>query len=69
MLWGEFRFSSGLPFFVIGGFSRERLEALGFKLDSRVIQREPIGSHDYNCLQMNAFAVVRDSGALPEKYT
>ena len=39
----------------------------GFKLDSRVIQHEPLGFHDYNCLQMNAFAVVSDSGTLPEE--
>jgi len=47
--------------------SRKRLEAFGFKLDSRVIQHEPLGFHDYNCLQMNAFAVVSDSGTLPEE--
>ena len=47
--------------------SRKRLEASGFKLDSRVIQHEPLGFHDYNCLQMNAFAVVSDSGTLPEE--
>ena len=47
--------------------SRKRLEATGFKLDSRVIQHEPLGFHDYNCLQMNAFAVVSDSGTLPEE--
>ena len=47
--------------------SRKRLEASGFKLDRRVIQHEPLGFHDYNCLQMNAFAVVSDSGALPEE--
>ena len=47
--------------------SRERLEASGFQLDSRVIQHEPLGFHDYNCLQMNAFAVVSDSGTLPEE--
>ena len=46
--------------------SRKRLEASGFKLDPRVIQHEPLGFHDYNCLQMNAFAVVSDSGTLPE---
>lgn len=39
----------------------------GFKLDSRVVQHEPLGFHDYNCLQMNAFAVVSDSGTLPEE--
>ena len=47
--------------------SRKRLEATGFQLDSRVIQHEPLGFHDYNCLQMNAFAVVSDSGTLPEE--
>ncbi len=47
--------------------SRNRLEKSGFKLDSRVIQNEPLGFHDYNCLQMNAFAVVSDSGTLPEE--
>lgn len=47
--------------------SRKRLEASGFKLDRRVIQHEPLGFHDYNCLQMNAFAVVSDSGTLPEE--
>lgn len=47
--------------------SRKRIEATGFKLDSRVIQHEPLGFHDYNCLQMNAFAVVSDSGTLPEE--
>ena len=47
--------------------SRKRLEATGFKLDPRVIQHEPLGFHDYNCLQMNAFAVVSDSGTLPEE--
>jgi UDP-N-acetylglucosamine 2-epimerase (non-hydrolysing) len=47
--------------------SRKRLEATGFVLDSRVIRQEPMGFHDYNCLQMNAFAVVSDSGTLPEE--
>ena len=47
--------------------SRKRLEASGFKLDKRVIRNEPLGFHDYNCLQMNAFAVVSDSGTLPEE--
>ena len=47
--------------------SRNRLEKSGFKLDRRVIQHEPLGFHDYNCLQMNAFAVVSDSGTLPEE--
>lgn len=47
--------------------SRNRLEASGFKLDARVIRQEPLGFHDYNCLQMNAFAVVSDSGTLPEE--
>jgi len=47
--------------------SRKRLEASGFKLDKRVIQHEPLGFHDYNCLQINAFAVVSDSGTLPEE--
>lgn len=47
--------------------SRKRFEASGFKLDRRVIQHEPLGFHDYNCLQMNAFAVVSDSGTLPEE--
>ena len=47
--------------------SRKRLEASGFKLDRRVIQNEPLGFHDYNCLQMNAFCCVSDSGTLPEE--
>ena len=47
--------------------SRKRLEASGFQLDARVIQHEPLGFHDYNCLQMNAFCVVSDSGTLPEE--
>lgn len=47
--------------------SKKRLQESGFKLDERVIQHEPLGFHDYNCLQMNAFAVVSDSGTLPEE--
>lgn len=47
--------------------SKKRLEESGFKLDIRVVQHEPLGFHDYNCLQMNAFAVVSDSGTLPEE--
>lgn len=47
--------------------SKKRLEESGFQLDSRVIQHEPLGFHDYNCLQMKAFAVVSDSGTLPEE--
>ena len=47
--------------------SRKRLEQSGFKIDSRVIAHEPLGFHDYNHLQMNAFAVVSDSGTLPEE--
>lgn len=47
--------------------SRRRLETSGFVLDKRVIQHEPLGFHDYNCLQMNAFCVVSDSGTLPEE--
>ena len=47
--------------------SKKRLEQSGFKLDERVIQHEPLGFHDYNCLQMNAFCVVSDSGTLPEE--
>jgi UDP-N-acetylglucosamine 2-epimerase (non-hydrolysing) len=47
--------------------SRKRLEESSFKLDSRVIAHEPLGFHDYNCLQMNAFCVVSDSGTLPEE--
>ena len=47
--------------------SRNRLDASGFVLDGRVIRHEPLGFHDYNCLQMNAFAVVSDSGTLPEE--
>ena len=47
--------------------SKKRLEQSGFQLDKRVIQHEPLGFHDYNCLQMNAFAVVSDSGTLPEE--
>ena len=47
--------------------SKKRLATSGFQLDKRVIQHEPLGFHDYNCLQMNAFAVVSDSGTLPEE--
>ena len=47
--------------------SKKRIEAMGFQLDHRVIQHDPLGFHDYNCLQMNAFAVVSDSGTLPEE--
>ena len=47
--------------------SRKKLEATGFKLDPRVKQNEPLGFHDYNCLQMNAFCCVSDSGTLPEE--
>ena len=47
--------------------SRKRIQDSGFKLDKRVIQHEPLGFHDYNCLQMNAFCVVSDSGTLPEE--
>lgn len=47
--------------------SKKRIEQTGFQLDSRVIQHEPLGFHDYNCLQMNAFAVISDSGTLPEE--
>ena len=47
--------------------SKKRLETSGFQLDKRVIQHEPLGFHDYNNLQMNAFAVVSDSGTLPEE--
>lgn len=47
--------------------SRKRLERTGFKLDPRVIQSQPLGFHDYNCLQMNAAAVISDSGTLPEE--
>lgn len=47
--------------------SRKRLEESGFRLDSQVIRHEPLGFHDYNCLQMHAFAVVSDSGTLPEE--
>ena len=47
--------------------SRKRLKATGFPLDERVIRHEPLGFHDYNCLQMNAFCVVSDSGTLPEE--
>lgn len=47
--------------------SRKRIEATGFRLDPRVIRHEPLGFHEYNCLQMNAFAVVSDSGTLPEE--
>ena len=47
--------------------SKKRLESSGFELDRRVIRHEPLGFHDYNCLQMNAFAVVSDSGTLPEE--
>lgn len=47
--------------------SRNRIAKSGFKLDPRVIQHEPLGFHDYNCLQMNAAAVISDSGTLPEE--
>ncbi len=47
--------------------SRKRIEQSGFELDPRVIRHEPLGFHDYNCLQMNAFCVVSDSGTLPEE--
>lgn len=47
--------------------SRKRLEESGFELDSRVIRHEPLGFHDYNCLQMNSFVTVSDSGTLPEE--
>src|SRR5699024_11954045 len=47
--------------------SRKRLEAMGFKLDERVRMNEPLGFHDYNHLQMNAFCVISDSGTLPEE--
>ena len=47
--------------------SKKSLEANGFKLDDRIIQHEPLGFHDYNCLQMNAFCVISDSGTLPEE--
>lgn len=47
--------------------SKKRIEQTGFKLDPRVIKHEPLGFHDYNCLQMNAFAVISDSGTLPEE--
>ena len=47
--------------------SKKKLEATGFKLDPRVVMHEPLGFHDYNCLQMNAFCVVSDSGTLPEE--
>ncbi len=47
--------------------SKKRLESSGFELDRRVVRHEPLGFHDYNCLQMNAFAVVSDSGTLPEE--
>lgn len=47
--------------------SRKRIETTGFKLDRRVVQHEPLGFHDYNCLQIHAFAVISDSGTLPEE--
>ena len=47
--------------------SRNRIEKSGFQLDKRVIRHEPLGFHDYNCLQMNAAAVISDSGTLPEE--
>lgn len=47
--------------------SRKRLEERSFRLDKRVIAHKPLGFHDYNCLQMNAFCVVSDSGTLPEE--
>lgn len=47
--------------------SHKRLEQSGFQVDKRVIRREPLGFHDYNCLQINGFCVVSDSGTLPEE--
>ena len=47
--------------------SKKRIQETGFKLNPLVIQHEPLGFHDYNCLQMNAFAVISDSGTLPEE--
>ena len=47
--------------------SRKKLESSAFPLDQRIVQHEPLGFHDYNCLQMNAFAVISDSGTLPEE--
>ena len=47
--------------------SRKRIEQSGFVLDKRIIRHEPLGFHDYNCLQMNAAAVISDSGTLPEE--
>ena len=47
--------------------SRKKLDSTGFKLDKRVVPHEPLGFHDYNCLQMNAFCVISDSGTLPEE--
>ncbi len=47
--------------------SRKRLETSGFELDKRIIMHEPLGFHDYNCLQINALAVISDSGTLPEE--
>ena len=47
--------------------SKKRLETSGFQLDRRIIAHEPLGFHDYNCLQMNAFCVISDSGTLPEE--
>ena len=47
--------------------SRNRLEVSRFKLDNRIVKHEPLGFHDYNCLQLNAFAVISDSGTLPEE--
>ena len=56
-----------LSYTPVNRYTYRRLEATGFKLDVRVIMHEPLGFHDYNCLQMNAFAVVSDSGTLPEE--
>lgn len=47
--------------------SKNRLQSTNFKLDKRIVQHEPLGFHDYNCLQINAFVVVSDSGTLPEE--
>ena len=47
--------------------SAKKLQATGFQLDKRVIRHEPLGFHDYNCLQMNAYCVISDSGTLPEE--
>ena len=74
-LWGTVGYSSNRDYFWLvvpilyscHPRSKNRLEKSGFKLDPRVRVNEPLGFNDYNCLQMNALAIVSDSGTLPEE--